>query len=88
MALPWVKTVTNHGATKSSVLLKSGIAADLRVVSDKEYPYALHHFTGSKEHNVAMRQRATCTGKKAERMGPVRKRRTGKKSNPDDERPN
>ncbi|GMV94150.1 MAG: DNA polymerase/3'-5' exonuclease PolX [Candidatus Hydrogenedentota bacterium] len=53
-----VERVTGHGDTKSSVILKSGIAADLRVVSDEEFPYALHHFTGSKEHNVAMRQRA------------------------------
>ena len=64
ISLPWVKQVTNHGTTKSSVLLKSGIAVDLRVVSDKEYPYALHHFTGGKEHNVALRQRAIAQGKK------------------------
>ena len=69
ISLPWVKTVTNHGTTKSSVLLKSGIAADLRVVSDKEFPYALHHFTGSKEHNVAMRQRAIAQGKKLSEWG-------------------
>lgn len=53
-----VERVTGHGETKSSVVLTSGIAADLRVITDEEYPYALHHFTGSKEHNVAMRQRA------------------------------
>ena len=69
VSLPWVKQVTNHGPTKSSVLLKSGIAVDLRVVSDKEYPYALHHFTGSKEHNVAMRQRAIAQGKKMSEWG-------------------
>ena len=69
VSLPWVKQVTNHGETKSSVLLKSGISADLRVVSDKEYPYALHHFTGSKEHNVAMRQRAISQGRKLSEWG-------------------
>ncbi|NUM54086.1 MAG: DNA polymerase/3'-5' exonuclease PolX [Candidatus Hydrogenedentes bacterium] len=53
-----VDHITGHGETKSSVVLKSGIAADLRVVTDEEFPYALHHFTGSKDHNVAMRQRA------------------------------
>ena len=53
-----VATVTGHGDTKSSVVLQSGIAVDLRVVSEDEYPYALLHFTGSKEHNVALRQRA------------------------------
>ena len=69
VSLPWVNKVTNHGPTKSSVLLKSGIAVDLRVVSDKEFPYALHHFTGSKEHNVAMRQRAIAQGKKMSEWG-------------------
>jgi len=69
VSLPWVKQVTNHGTTKSSVILESGIAADLRVVSNMEYPYALHHFTGSKEHNVAMRQRAIAQGKKMSEWG-------------------
>jgi len=84
VSLPWVKTVTNHGATKSSVLLKSGIAVDLRVVSDKEYPYALHHFTGSKEHNVAMRQRAIAQGKKMSEWG-LFEIGAGKKASADDE---
>jgi len=69
ISLPCVKTVTNHGTTKSSVVLDSGISADLRVVGDKEFPYALHHFTGSKEHNVAMRQRAIAQGKKLSEWG-------------------
>jgi DNA polymerase (family 10) len=69
IALPGVKQVTNHGPTKSSVLMENGIAVDLRVVSDREYPYALHHFTGSKEHNVAMRQRALAQGKKLSEWG-------------------
>lgn len=55
---PEVESVTNRGETKSSVVLESGIAVDLRVVSDEQFPYALAHFTGSKDHNVAMRQRA------------------------------
>jgi len=69
VSLPGIKKVTNHGPTKSSILLDSGVSADLRVVSDKEYPYALHHFTGSKEHNVAMRQRAIAQGKKLSEWG-------------------
>ena len=55
---PGVETVTSRGDTKSSVVLASGIAADLRVVSGAQFPYALAHFTGSKDHNVVMRQRA------------------------------
>jgi len=46
------------GDTKSSIRLKSQINADIRTVSDSQYPYALHHFTGSKEHNTAMRSMA------------------------------
>jgi len=53
-----VESVVAKGDTKSSVVLKSGINADLRCVTDQEFPYALHHFTGSKEHNTAMRSRA------------------------------
>ncbi len=53
-----VDAVLAHGETKSSVRLKSGIQADVRVVSEKEFPFALQYFTGSKEHNVALRSLA------------------------------
>jgi DNA polymerase (family 10) len=81
VSLPWVKQVTGHGPTKSSVVLKNGMAADLRVVSDQQFPYALHHFTGSKEHNVAMRQRAIAQGKKMSEWG-LFEIGTGKKAKP------
>ena len=64
-----VETVTAGGETKVSVVLRSGINADLRIVSEKEYPYALHHFTGSKEHNTAMRGRAKDMGLKMNEYG-------------------
>lgn len=67
--LPLVDRVTNHGETKSAVILKSGMRADLRVVSPKEYPYALMHFTGSKEHNTALRARAKDHGLKLNEYG-------------------
>ena len=67
--LPDVEEVIAQGETKSSVRFKSGINADLRVVSDTEFPYALHHFTGSKEHNVAMRGRAQRLGFKMNEYG-------------------
>ena len=59
---PGVKEVTAHGETKSSVRFASGLQADLRVVPAEQFFFALHHFTGSKEHNVAMRQRALSRG--------------------------
>lgn len=58
VAQPEIQEVTAHGATKSSVRFRDGLQADLRVVPPGQYPFALHHFTGSMEHNVKMRQRA------------------------------
>ena len=57
-----VQNVTARGDTKATVILTGGIQADLRVVSDAEYPFALAYFTGSKEHNIVMRQRAIQRG--------------------------
>ncbi|MFO8026176.1 MAG: helix-hairpin-helix domain-containing protein, partial [Opitutales bacterium] len=61
-ALDEVREVTAKGLTKSSVRFESGLQADLRVVPAAQFAFALHHFTGSKEHNVAMRQRARAKG--------------------------
>ena len=68
-----IETVTANGETKFSVVLKSGINADLRIVTSAEYPYALHHFTGSKEHNTAMRGRAKDMGLKMNEYGLFRR---------------
>lgn len=62
VAYPGVKEVTAHGETKSSVRFESGLQADLRVVPEEQFFFALHHFTGSKDHNVAMRHRALSRG--------------------------
>jgi DNA polymerase (family 10) len=63
VALPQVAKVLGHGPTKASVLLpgfKSGqyVQCDVRGVEDSQFPFALHYFTGSKAHNIAMRKRA------------------------------
>ncbi len=55
---PSVQAITGKGDTKSSVVLSTGIAMDLRVVNDSQFPYTLHHFTGSREHHIALRRRA------------------------------
>jgi DNA polymerase (family 10) len=52
---PLVAEVLARGATKSSVILQTGIQCDLRTVSMAEFPFALAYFTGSKEHNVRLR---------------------------------
>ena len=57
-----VREVTARGETKASVRFASGLQADLRIVPPEQFAFALHHFTGSKDHNVAMRQRALARG--------------------------
>jgi DNA polymerase (family 10) len=71
VSLPGVIQVTSKGETKSSVVLGEGsgprrvvLNADLRVVTDEQYPYALVHFTGSKDHNILLRARAERRGLK------------------------
>ena len=61
-ARPEVKEVTARGETKTSVRLAGGLQADLRIVPPAQFVFALHHFTGSKDHNVQMRQRAQARG--------------------------
>lgn len=60
--LPGVQEVTARGETKTSVRFMDGLQADLRIVPDEQFVFALHHFTGSKDHNVQMRQRALARG--------------------------
>ena len=59
---PLVESIIAQGSTKTSVRLRSGIQSDLRVISSAEYPFALNYFTGSKEHNIEMRNRALKRG--------------------------
>lgn len=66
---PGILSVSAKGETKASVVLAGGIQADLRVVSDVEYPYALAYFTGGKEHNIVMRQRAIQRGQRLNEYG-------------------
>ncbi len=69
LAAPGVEKITGRGSTKSSIVLESGMAVDLRVVTEEQFPYALAHFTGSKDHNVVMRQRAKDRGLKLNEYG-------------------
>lgn len=64
-----VATVVGHGDTKSSVILTTGIAVDLRVVKDEEFTFASHYFTGSKRHNTEVRARAKKLGFKLNEYG-------------------
>lgn len=68
-SLPDVADIIAKGQTKVSVRLHAGINVDLRIVTTEQFPYALHHFTGSKEHNTAMRARAKTMGLKMNEYG-------------------
>ncbi len=68
VTLPGVVQVIAHGETKSSIVVQSDgrllMNADLRVVRDAQFPFALHYFTGNKDHNIAMRRLAEKQGLK------------------------
>src|SRR5580692_9122609 len=66
---PGVISVSAKGETKATVILTGGIQADLRVVSNAEYPFALMYFTGNKEHNIVLRQRAIQRGLRLNEYG-------------------
>jgi len=60
--LPQVEEVLAQGSTKASVIVRSGLQVDLRMVENDSFGSLLQHFTGSKEHNVALRERAVKQG--------------------------
>jgi DNA polymerase (family X) len=62
VSLPFVVEVVAHGDTKATVLSNDGLRFDLRVVPPESYGNLLQHFTGSKDHNVALRERAVKDG--------------------------
>ncbi|MCU0394945.1 MAG: type-X family DNA polymerase [Chitinophagaceae bacterium] len=69
-SLPEVSNVIAAGSTKASVILKEkGIQLDVRVVNNEEFGAALFYFTGSKEHNIAMRLMAKQKGWKINEYG-------------------
>ena len=66
-----VERIMLHGETKSSVLLSGGIQADLRLVPSESAGAALQYFTGSKTHNIALRDRALARGWKLNDTGSI-----------------
>ncbi|MFN7972984.1 MAG: DNA polymerase/3'-5' exonuclease PolX [Acidobacteriota bacterium] len=62
LAMPSVREVIGSGGTKTSVLTSTGLQVDLRVVPPKSFGAASQYFTGSKAHNVKLRQRALSRG--------------------------
>jgi DNA polymerase (family 10) len=76
-----VRKVVSRGKTKSSILLRSGLQVDLRVVPHISYGAALHYFTGSKAHNIAVRKLGVKNKLKINEYGVFRgKKRIGGKT--------
>ncbi len=73
---PWVREVVAEGDLKATVITVWGIQADLYVVAPPLFASTLHHFTGSKEHNVALRERARQHGWKISEYGIVKEEET------------
>ncbi len=68
-SLQEVQSIIASGDTKTSIQTKEGMQVDLRVVAPEDYATALHHFTGSKEHNTLLRSRAKKRGMKINEYG-------------------
>lgn len=73
-SMPEVEEIFAKGETKSSVRLKSGLQVDIRVIPEESFGAALHYFTGSKAHNVAIRDRAKRRGLKINEYGVFREK--------------
>lgn len=69
---PLVKEVLAKGSTKCTVVLQAGIQVDLRILPEESYGAALHYFTGSKPHNIAVRTLGVKRGLKINEYGVFR----------------
>lgn len=72
VGMPWVERVLAAGGTKGSVLIEGSVQVDLRVVEGKSYGAALQYFTGSKAHNIRLREIAKGSGLKVNEYGVFR----------------
>ncbi len=66
---PEVRDIVSKGSTKSTVILRAGLQVDLRVIEEASFGAALQYFTGSKSHNIALRDRAKKQGLKISEYG-------------------
>ena len=67
--LPGIQEVLAHGGTKASVIVEEGVQIDLRVVEKDSFGSLIQYFTGSKEHNIALRERGLKQGLKLSEYG-------------------
>ncbi len=72
--MPFVREVLMKGPTKSSVIIDEGIQVDIRVVEEESFGSALSYFTGSKAHNIRLREIALRSGLKVNEYGIFREK--------------
>lgn len=72
LEFPAIERVEMSGDTRGSVALRSGLEVDVRILPRRSYGAALHYFTGSKEHNVAIRKRGVKRGLRISEWGVFR----------------
>ena len=72
--MPDVSRILLKGKTKTSVILEDGVHVDLRVIENESYGAAMQYFTGSKDHNIALRRIAVEKGYKLSEYGLFRKK--------------
>lgn len=82
--LSGVDRILAAGDTKGSVVLENGLQVDLRAVKPGEFPFAMHYFTGSRDHNIAMRALAQKRGCKLNEYGLWRGKRSVKCASEED----
>jgi DNA polymerase (family 10) len=69
LSMPFIESVLAQGGTKASVRVQDDLQVDLRVIEPKSWGAAMHYFTGSKAHNIRMRERAIKQGLKLNEYG-------------------
>jgi DNA polymerase (family 10) len=69
LSMPFIEAVLVQGGTKASVRVQDDLQVDLRVIDPKSWGAAMHYFTGSKAHNIRMRERAIKQGLKLNEYG-------------------
>jgi len=69
LTMPFIEAILAQGATKASVRVEDDLQVDLRVIEPKSWGAAMHYFTGSKAHNIRMRERALKQGLKLNEYG-------------------
>ncbi len=72
VGLPAVVRILENGSTKSSIVTREGLQVDLRVVEEESFGAALQYFTGSRQHNIRLREMAARAGLKLNEYGVFR----------------